>query len=45
MATLPDGEGIDLSIAEKVWVQVTASECRQKLLSDLISLNIGLRDV
>ena len=45
MPTLPDGDGLDLSAAIKVWTQVTTSECRQKLLSDLISLKIGLKDI
>ena len=45
MPTLPDGDGLDLSAAIKVWTQVTTSECRQKLLSDLIFLKIGLKDI
>ena len=38
-------EGLDLGIAKNLWVKIAASECRIRLLTELISLKIGLKDV
>ena len=38
-------EGLDLSIAVKVWVNLAASECRLELLRDLEKFNLGFKDV
>ena len=38
-------EGLDLGIARSVWAKVAASECRIRLLTELIGLGIGFKDV
>ena len=39
------GEGYDLSCAVKVWTMLAQSECRIELLTKLVSLKIGLKEV
>ena len=43
--TSPAGEGQDLSDATKVWTSLAMSECRMELLTRLVQLNIGLKEV
>ena len=38
-------EGLDLGIARSVWAKVASSECRIRLLTELIGLGIGFKDV
>ena len=43
--TSPNGEGIDLSSAFKVWITIALSECRIDLITKLIRVKIGLKEV
>ena len=41
----PPCEGFDISLAIKIWTDISASECRIELFSKLVKMKIGFRDV
>ena len=43
--TSPSREGPDLSAAIVIWVVLAKSECRIRLLSSLMKLGVGFKDV
>ena len=40
-----ESEGLDIGLVRKTWVNLAASEARLKLLTDLVKLDIGFKEV